>query len=307
MSIPAVVLTGAPNLQVTLADEGSPLVPGSPAVITATVSNQGAAPTTEGLDLALDLPAGFTATALSGDGWSCSVGTLACQSSSVLGPAETSAVQVTVDVPLDADEVAVFEAVVSGGGELNAADSSTGHVVDVDRSAVPGPTLVPTLNPEDQSVTVGATATFSASATGTPAPTVAWEISADDGATWSTVDGATDSVYTTPALGLVDSGKQFRAVFSNTAGTIITAAATLTVSEPSISGTVTGPGGTPLAGISVTAVPRRWRLQRAATAANEDLHDRWPRPRFVPGLVLGPERHLRWRLLQFGWLHAQLG
>jgi hypothetical protein len=70
--------------------------------------------------------------------------------------------------------------------------------------------------------------TFSAAASGTPAPTIRWQISLDGGVAWSDIAGATVATYSfTPSLS--DNGKRFRAVFTNIAGAATTDAALLTV------------------------------------------------------------------------------
>jgi hypothetical protein len=84
-----------------------------------------------------------------------------------------------------------------------------------------------TSQPANQSVNTGATYTFSASASGAPAPTVQWQVSVGGGA-FSNVTGATSDTLTGTAASS-DSGKQFRAVYTNAAGTATTTAATLTV------------------------------------------------------------------------------
>jgi len=54
---------------------------------------------------------------------------------------------------------------------------------------------------------------------------------------WSNIPGATSTTYTTPALAVANSGSQYRAVFTNTAGTVTTNPATVTVNK--ISSTIT--------------------------------------------------------------------
>jgi alpha-tubulin suppressor-like RCC1 family protein len=85
-------------------------------------------------------------------------------------------------------------------------------------------------HPASQSVAVGATATFSVSVTGTPAPSLQWQVSTDGGATWTDIPGATGSSYTTPATSSGDNGKLYQVVATNASGTAYSASATLTVS-----------------------------------------------------------------------------
>jgi alpha-tubulin suppressor-like RCC1 family protein len=83
--------------------------------------------------------------------------------------------------------------------------------------------------PVNQSVAVGATATFNAVVSGTPAPGLQWQVSTDGGATWSDLAGATAAAYTTPSTALGDNGKRYRAVATNSAGSVASSAAVLTV------------------------------------------------------------------------------
>jgi hypothetical protein len=69
---------------------------------------------------------------------------------------------------------------------------------------------------------------FTSAATGNPAPTVQWQVSTDGGATFSNISGATAATLTfTTTLG--DTGKFYRVVFTNTAGSATSTAAKLTV------------------------------------------------------------------------------
>src|SRR5208283_2123119 len=85
-----------------------------------------------------------------------------------------------------------------------------------------------TTNPTSQTVTAAGSASFTAAASGTPAPTVQWQVSTDGGATFSNVSGATSATYGFTAAA-VQNANEFRAVFTNSAGTATTTAATLTV------------------------------------------------------------------------------
>jgi len=72
--------------------------------------------------------------------------------------------------------------------------------------------------------------TFTAAASGAPAPTVQWQTSTNGGQTWADIPGAgTGALQVTATAGR--NGAQFRAVFTNVAGTATTNAATLFVSE----------------------------------------------------------------------------
>src|SRR5467141_1731803 len=80
-----------------------------------------------------------------------------------------------------------------------------------------------TTQPVSQSVTVGQTATFSVSATGTALVSYQWQ---KDGAA---IGGSNAASYTTPATTIADNGAQFTVAVSNTAGNVTSSAASLSV------------------------------------------------------------------------------
>jgi len=86
-----------------------------------------------------------------------------------------------------------------------------------------------TLHPTGQVAESGSTATFTAAASGTPTPTVQWQLSTDGGSSWGDIGGANATSYTTSTLLPSDDQNQYRAVFTNALGTATTNAATLTV------------------------------------------------------------------------------
>jgi hypothetical protein len=105
----------------------------------------------------------------------------------------------------------------------------------------PSPTLAPA---PDVSTTPGQTATFTDYATGSPLPTVQWQVSTDGGATWK--NDTTDAVTTVPAgnapyvistltvspTTLAENGNRYQPVFTNAAGTVTGESAKLTVTQP---------------------------------------------------------------------------
>jgi len=95
--------------------------------------------------------------------------------------------------------------------------------------APPAPNPAFTTQPTSVTVAAPATAAFNVIATGTPTPTLQWQLSTNGGGTWGDIVGATTSSYTTPATAIGDSGKQYRAVATNSAGTVNSNVATLTV------------------------------------------------------------------------------
>jgi hypothetical protein len=98
-------------------------------------------------------------------------------------------------------------------------------------SLVTAPTI--TTQPASTTVTAGQTATFSVTASGTAPLTYQW---AKNGAA---ISGATGSSYTTPATTSTDNGSQFVVTVSNSAGTVTSSAAVLTVNTPVVAPTIT--------------------------------------------------------------------
>ena len=92
-----------------------------------------------------------------------------------------------------------------------------------------GSTTAPTITsqPANQSVTAGQTATFSITAAGTAPLSYRWQ----KGTT--TISGATSASYTTAATTTSDSGSKFSVVVSDSAGSVTSNAALLTVTPAS--------------------------------------------------------------------------
>jgi hypothetical protein len=90
------------------------------------------------------------------------------------------------------------------------------------------PAPLVTTQPTSSAVTAGATASFSAAGSGTPTPTVKWQVSSNGGVDWTDISGATSTTYSFSATS-ADNANQYRAVFTNTYGTANSDAATLTV------------------------------------------------------------------------------
>jgi Immunoglobulin I-set domain len=93
-----------------------------------------------------------------------------------------------------------------------------------------------TTQPMSQTVNVGQTASFSAAASGSPTPTVRWQVSTNSGSTWSNIAGATMGTYSFTTFPS-QTGFEYRAIFTNSAGSATSNAATLSFSptaSPSI-------------------------------------------------------------------------
>jgi hypothetical protein len=106
---------------------------------------------------------------------------------------------------------------------------------------------VTTGQPANQTVPVGATATFTVAASN--ATSIRWEISTNAGASFNTISGAIGPSYTTPPTTAAMNGYRYQAVLSNACSQRTTDAATLTV-------TVVGNGG----GLQYYALPTPKRL-----------------------------------------------
>ncbi len=109
----------------------------------------------------------------------------------------------------------------------NSAGKATSNpaMLTVTGSSATAPTI--TIQPANQTVAVGQTATFSATATGTAPLTYQWQ----KGTT--PISGATSASYTTPATTPADNGNQFSVVASNSAGKATSNPAMLTVTGSS--------------------------------------------------------------------------
>ena len=82
------------------------------------------------------LPAGLTATAMSGSGWTCVLGTLTCTRSDGLSAnSNYPAIALTVNVAANAVGVLVNSVTVSGGGQTNTANDTATDSVTVLGSA----------------------------------------------------------------------------------------------------------------------------------------------------------------------------
>jgi hypothetical protein len=123
----------------------------------------------------------------------------------------------TTPVTTSTDNGAKFDVVVS-----NSAGSVTSSQATLTVNSVPvAPTI--TTQPANQTVTAGQTATFTVVASGTAPLSYQWQKNAAD------IPGATMASYTTPVTTTTDSGTLFRVVVSNSAGSVTSNSAMLTV------------------------------------------------------------------------------
>ncbi|MFZ2493229.1 MAG: FG-GAP-like repeat-containing protein [Thermoanaerobaculia bacterium] len=97
------------------------------------VRNAGGAATSGTVTMVDTLPAGLTATAIRGNGWSCVLATLTCTRSDALaGGASHPVITVTVNVASDAPASVTNVATVSGGGQTNTANDVASDPTTID-------------------------------------------------------------------------------------------------------------------------------------------------------------------------------
>ena len=118
-------ITQIPDLTVAVTHSGNFTQGKGGAVYAITVSNIGTAATNAAVTVADTLPGSLTATAMSGTGWTCTLGTLTCTRGDALAAgASYPAIALTVTVAANAPSSVVNIATVSGGGESNTANDT---------------------------------------------------------------------------------------------------------------------------------------------------------------------------------------
>jgi CSLREA domain-containing protein len=121
----------------------------------------------------------------------------------------------------------------NNGSGAGSADATVDHETETATINIEQAPSV-TTNPADQTVCSNSSASFTASSSGFPTPTVQWQVSTDGGANFTNISGATATTLTFTATA-ADNGKQYRAVFTNSQGSATSSAATLTVNTaPSV-------------------------------------------------------------------------
>jgi len=97
-----------------------------------TVTNAGGAATSGMVTVSDTLPAGLTATAISGTGWSCTQPAGPCTRSDALNPsASYPAITLTVNVAANAPSSVTNTATVAGGGEVNAGNDTANDLTNI--------------------------------------------------------------------------------------------------------------------------------------------------------------------------------
>src|SRR5205085_5715551 len=99
---------------------------------TITVKNGGGAATSGTVSVVDTLPAGLTATAMSGSNWACTLATLTCTRNDPLtGGASYPAITLTVNIAANAPSSVTNTATVSGGGETNTSNDTANDITTI--------------------------------------------------------------------------------------------------------------------------------------------------------------------------------
>jgi uncharacterized repeat protein (TIGR01451 family) len=189
------VTPNTPDVTVTSAHTGSFTQGQVGARYTVTVSNVGSAPTAGPVTVVDTLPAGLTATAMSGTGWTCTLATLTCVNAGALATsASYPAIALTVNVAATTAPSVTNRVVVAGGGEANANNDTATDVTVV----TPVVARV-AVNPTTATLNVGATVNltgqaFDAANNPIPSITLNWATASGAIARLSATSGATVTV-----------------------------------------------------------------------------------------------------------------
>ncbi len=124
------------------------------------------------------------------------------------------------------------------GVSLPTGQQASTAILEIRGNPVPtgiSPTVI--TQPASQTICAGTTVSFTSAANGTPAPAVQWQVSTN-GTTWTNITGATSATLSFSAT-TAENNKQYRAVWTNSEGSVNSNAAILTVnaipSAPGIS------------------------------------------------------------------------
>lgn len=134
--------TPDPDLTIAKTHSGNFTQGQTGAVYTITITNSGMGQSNGTVRVTDTLPTGLTATAMSGDGWTCTLDTLTCMRNDVLAPSSSyPAITLTVNVAANAPASATNIANVSGGGEVNTANDTAIDVTTINILTPPAPVL----------------------------------------------------------------------------------------------------------------------------------------------------------------------
>ncbi|MBL8235463.1 MAG: hypothetical protein JNL98_43615, partial [Bryobacterales bacterium] len=102
-----------------------------------TATNSGTASTTGTVTVVDTLPAGLTATGITGSGWNCVLGTLTCTRNDALTASSSyPSITLTVNVAANASASVTNSVTVSGGGETNTGNNVANDVTTINSGSV---------------------------------------------------------------------------------------------------------------------------------------------------------------------------
>ena len=112
----------------------------------------------------------------------------------------------------------------------------TADVNEIAPTPAPPAQTAPAFNTQPASVTVTApaAASFSVAVSGNPTPTLQWQVSIDAGVNWVNVPAATAATLTINPTIVGQNNNRYRAVATNSVGSVNSSAATLTVNAPGV-------------------------------------------------------------------------
>lgn len=134
----------------------------------------------------------------------------------------------TLTIPEGSTLTVPDDKTLTNNGTINVENGGTLTGKTEGGTVVHAPTI--TAQPADMTVTVGQTASFTVTATGENL-SYQWQQITDNGQSWTDIDGATDATYTAEATTTGMSGYQYHCLVSNSAGSVTSATATLTVKD----------------------------------------------------------------------------
>ena len=121
----ASVTIAPPDMTIAKSHSGNFTQGQTGATYSITAINSGSAPTSAAVSVTDTLPTGLTATAISGTGWTCVLGTLTCTRSDALAAgASYPVITLTVNVANNAASSVTNSVAVSGGGETNTSNNT---------------------------------------------------------------------------------------------------------------------------------------------------------------------------------------
>jgi hypothetical protein len=125
-------VNAVPDLTIAKSHTGNFTQGQTGATYTITASNIGSVPSNGTVTVTDTLPSGLTATAISGTGWSCTLGTLTCTRSDALAAGSSyPVISLAVNVANNAAASVTNMATVSGGGETNTANDTANDATTV--------------------------------------------------------------------------------------------------------------------------------------------------------------------------------